>query len=96
MVFRMPHDAVLIADDLLPSELTAIDRQRVAAICLAGGGATSHVAILAAAMEIPMLVGMGPRIHEIADGTIVIVDADGGTLPIGADPRGGRAGAGSG
>jgi multiphosphoryl transfer protein len=80
MNIPLPENAVLIADDLLPSELTALDRQRLAAICLAGGGATSHVAILAAAMEIPMLVGMGPRIHEMADGTIVIVDADGGTL----------------
>jgi multiphosphoryl transfer protein len=80
MNIPLPENAVLIADDLLPSELTALDRQRLAAICLAGGGATSHVAILAAAMEIPMLVGTGPRIHEIADGTTVIVDADGGTL----------------
>jgi multiphosphoryl transfer protein len=80
MNLALPDNAVLIADDLLPSELTALDRQHLAAICLAGGGATSHVAILAAAMEIPMLVGMGPAIHEIADGTTVIVDADGGTL----------------
>jgi multiphosphoryl transfer protein len=80
MNIPLPENAVLIADDLLPSELTALDRQRLAAICLAGGGATSHVAILAAAMEIPMLVGMGPGIHGIADGTTVIVDADGGTL----------------
>ena len=80
MNLPLPENAVLIADDLLPSELTAIDRQRVAAICLAGGGATSHVAILAAAMEIPMLIGVGPGIHGISDGTTVIVDADGGTL----------------
>ena len=80
MNLPLPDNAVLIADDLLPSELTALDRQRLAAICLAGGGATSHVAILAAAMEIPMLIGVGPGIHAIADGTTVIVDADGGTL----------------
>ncbi len=80
MTLPLPENAVLIADDLLPSELTALDRQRLLAICLAGGGATSHVAILAAAMEIPMLVGMGPGIHEITEGTTVIVDADGGAL----------------
>jgi multiphosphoryl transfer protein len=76
----LPEQAVLVADDLLPSELTALDRRRLAAICLGGGGATSHVAILAAAMEIPMLVGIGAAIREVADGTTVIVDADGGTL----------------
>src|SRR6202022_3610680 len=52
----LPERAVLLADDLLPSELTALDRQRLVAICLTGGGATSHVAILAAAMESPLLV----------------------------------------
>jgi phosphoenolpyruvate-protein phosphotransferase len=76
----LPDGAVLLADDLLPSELTALDRQRLAAICLAGGGATSHVAILAAAMEIPMLIGLGAGIREIAGGTTVIVDAEGGIL----------------
>jgi multiphosphoryl transfer protein len=80
MNLPLPEQAVLIADDLLPSELTALDRQRLVAICLGGGGATSHVAILAAAMEIPMLVGLGPDIREITDGATVIVDAEGGTV----------------
>jgi phosphoenolpyruvate-protein phosphotransferase len=80
MNIPLPERAVLVADDLLPSELTALDRQRLTAICLSGGGATSHVAILAAAMEIPMLVGLGARIRDIANGATVIVDADAGTL----------------
>jgi phosphocarrier protein FPr/phosphocarrier protein len=80
MTIPLPEQAVLIADDLLPSELTALDRRRLVAVCLAQGGATSHVAILAAAMEIPMLVALGAGIRDIADGTTVIVDADGGTL----------------
>jgi phosphoenolpyruvate-protein phosphotransferase len=80
MNLPLPEQAVLIAQDLLPSELTALDRQRLVAICLGAGGATSHVAILAAAMEIPMLVGLGAGIRDIPDGATVIVDADGGAL----------------
>jgi phosphoenolpyruvate-protein phosphotransferase len=80
MILPLPERAVLIADDLLPSELTALDPQRLLAICLGGGGATSHVAILAAAMEIPMLVGLGTGIRAVANDTTVIVDADAGTL----------------
>jgi phosphoenolpyruvate-protein phosphotransferase len=80
MNIPLPKGAVLVADDLLPSELTALDGARLAAICLSGGGATSHVAILAAAMEIPMLVGLGARIRAIAEGATVIVNADAGTL----------------
>jgi multiphosphoryl transfer protein len=80
MNLPLPEQAVLMAEDLLPSELTALDRQRLVAICLGAGGATSHVAILAAAMEIPMLVGLGAGIRDIPDGATVIVDADGGAL----------------
>jgi len=80
MMLSIPDRAVILADDLLPSELTAIDRKRLAAICLSRGGATSHVAILAAAMDIPMLVGLGAGINEIAEGATVIVDADAGAL----------------
>jgi len=81
----IPDGAVIIADDLLPSELTALDRQRLAAICLSRGGATSHVAILAAAMNVPMLVGLGAEIHNVVDGAWVIVDADAGALHVAPD-----------
>jgi multiphosphoryl transfer protein len=80
MHLPLPEQAVLLADDLLPSELTALDGRRLAAIALSGGGATSHVAILAAAMEIPMLIGLGGELRKIADGQTLIVDADRGTL----------------
>src|SRR5579863_9180321 len=80
MILPLPEQAVLIAEDLLPSELTSLDRQRLVAICLSAGGATSHVAILAAAMEIPMLVGLGAGIRDIPDGATVIVNADDGAL----------------
>jgi phosphocarrier protein FPr/phosphocarrier protein len=80
MHLPLPEQAVLLADDLLPSELTALDGRRLVAIALSGGGATSHVAILAAAMEIPMLIGLGGKLRKITDGQTLIVDADGGTL----------------
>jgi multiphosphoryl transfer protein len=81
----IPDDAVIVADDLLPSELTALDAARLVALCLGRGGATSHVAILAAAMDVPMLVGLGTGIHAVADGAMVIVDADAGTLHVAPD-----------
>jgi multiphosphoryl transfer protein len=82
MSLPLPDNAVLLAEDLLPSELTALDRRRLAGICLAGGGTTSHVAILAAAMEIPMLVGLGVGIRGVADGEMIIVDAARGVLQL--------------
>ena len=82
MNLRLPERAVLIADELLPSELIALDRERLAAICLGGGGPTSHVAILAAAMDVPMLVGLGDALSLVAEGSIIVVDADSGTMQV--------------
>ena len=81
----IPDRAVILADDLLPSELTALDRNRLAALCLARGGATSHVAILAAAMNVPMLVGLGAGAQAVIEGAMVIVDADAGILHLSPD-----------
>ena len=54
----------------------------VAGICLAAGGATSHVSILAAAAGIPALVALGPALQTIAAGTPLILDAEGGQLQV--------------
>jgi len=72
--------SLLVAQDLTPSQLIDIDTGRLAGIALGGGGPTSHVAILAATLGIPMLVSLGAGIREIADGATLILDADAGLL----------------
>jgi len=81
----LPRGAVVIADELLPSELIALERATVAGFCTARGGATSHVAILAAAMGAPALAAMGPELLKVADGTTVILDAEAGILRVAPD-----------
>ena len=78
----LPDDAILMADELLPSQLAAFDAAKVAGFCTAGGGPTSHVAILAGSMGIPALVAAGPRVLEIADGESLVIDGDAGILHI--------------
>lgn len=80
LAIPLPDRAVVLADDLLPSQLVALDAARLVGLCTLGGGATSHVAILAAAMDVPMLVSLGSALREIAEGTEVIVDAEQGVL----------------
>jgi phosphocarrier protein FPr/phosphocarrier protein len=77
-----PGHAILIANDLLPSQLATLAPGGIAGICIARGGATSHVAILAAAMRIPALVSMGPGLLAIDDGTPLLLDADAGLLRV--------------
>jgi phosphocarrier protein FPr/phosphocarrier protein len=79
---ELPPDAILVAPDLLPSEFDALDKARLAGICTAEGGPTSHVAILAASAGIPMTVAAGPRVLDIREGSTAILDADHGQLEV--------------
>ncbi|TLY62010.1 MAG: HPr family phosphocarrier protein [Gammaproteobacteria bacterium] len=79
---ELPERAILIAKELLPSQLVALDAARIAGICTAAGGATSHVSILASAMEIPALVAMGPAVLAVANAAPLVLDADRGALEV--------------
>lgn len=70
----LPDDAIVITDELLPSTFLNFDLERLAGIATAAGGATSHVAILAASRGIPMLVSCGRDVLDIAAGTPMIID----------------------
>jgi phosphocarrier protein FPr/phosphocarrier protein len=79
---EVPDHAIVLAEDLKPSQLVTLGAGRIAGICLAAGGPTSHVAILAAAMGVPALVAAGPAVLDIADDTVVILDAEQGVLTV--------------
>jgi multiphosphoryl transfer protein len=85
VVRDLPERAILIAQDLKPSQLVSLDATRLSGICLAAGGPTSHVAILAAAMGIPALVALGPAVLEIAEGAWLVLDAEQGNLATAPD-----------
>ena len=79
---ELPAQAIVIGRELLPSQLAALDAGRVAGICMAAGGPTSHASILAAAMGIPALVALGPQVLALRDGTALVLDAQRGVLEI--------------
>jgi multiphosphoryl transfer protein len=83
---ELPAQAIVIGRELLPSQLAALDAGRVAGICMAAGGPTSHVSILAAAMGIPALVALGPAVLVLRDGTALVLDAQRGVLEIDPGP----------
>ena len=91
VVRDLPERAILIAEDLKPSQLVSLDATRLAGICLAAGGPTSHVAILAAAMGIPALVALGPAVLDVEEGAWLVLDAEQGISRIvaGSDGAGG-------
>jgi phosphoenolpyruvate-protein kinase (PTS system EI component) len=70
---------VLLARDLGPADVAELD-EGVAAIALAGGGATTHAVIVARSLGIPMVVCAGDELLAIQDGARVIVDGDRGDV----------------
>ena len=76
----IPAGSILIAEDLTPSDTASLDPSAVAGFCTTAGGASSHVAILARALDIPAVAGIEPRALDIPEGTRVILDGAKGTL----------------
>ncbi|WP_373973916.1 phosphoenolpyruvate--protein phosphotransferase [Chitinibacter sp. SCUT-21] len=76
----VPENAILIAEELTPSDTASMDRTKVLGFCTTGGGATSHVAILARSLNIPAICGIDEDVLELANGTPVILDGTRGTL----------------
>ncbi len=76
----IPAGSILIAEELTPSDIVSLDRTKVLGCATVGGGATSHIAILAQSFGLPLAVGLEPRALEIRAGAAVILDGDNGTL----------------
>jgi phosphocarrier protein FPr len=77
--------AIVLADDLAPSIIEQLAAAGVAGIALACSGASSHAAIIARGRGVPMVVRAGP--HDVADGTLAILDGDRGSLILAPDDR---------
>lgn len=80
--YDVPAGAIVAAHELTPSDLLQLSAQGVAGLCMAEGGATSHVAILARGKGLPCLVALGAALLDQAQGQAVVLDADGGRLEL--------------
>lgn len=72
---------ILVADDLSPSETVTLDKSLILGFVTFGGTPNSHTAILARAMGIPAIVGIG-KIEDGYDGTLALLDAAEGILTL--------------
>ena len=72
----LPDDMIVIARDMGPAELLDYDRTRLRGLVLEEGSALSHVAIVARALDIPV-VGRAPDVlARIEPGDPIVVDGD--------------------
>ena len=84
----LPDDAVLIAEEVTPSEMASFERGKLIGLCSTSGSPTSHVAILARSMGVPAICGVDERALSLANGTPVLVDGTTGLLRVVVDERG--------
>ena len=82
---HLTQDVVVIAHDLLPSQTAALDRVHVKGFATDVGGRTSHTAIVARAMGIPAVVGLGNITAEVSGGDTVIIDGSRGVIIVNPD-----------
>jgi len=78
-----PEGAIVIAETLYTSQLKSFAEASIAGIATAGGGATSHAAIIAASLGLPMAVCLGAALDAVEDGSMLILE--GANLTIAAD-----------
>ena len=71
---------IVIAREFFPSQLLRLSSQQAAGVVLVTGGVTSHVAILARSLVVPLVIVDDPRLLVLAPGTDLLLDADHGRV----------------
>ncbi len=82
---HLTEPVIILAGNLTPSETANLDQNHVLGFATEAGGPTSHTAILAGALELPAVVGVGNFLTEINAGDIVILDGHRGEIVIDPD-----------
>jgi phosphotransferase system enzyme I (PtsI) len=85
MLLDVKVPSIVVADDLTPSETVQLPRKYVLGFATNSGSTTSHVALIARAMGIPAVSGLGNITELVSPGETVLLDGTAGTVTVGAD-----------
>lgn len=77
---NLPQNTVFIAEDITPTNVIALDRERLAALLAESGSTTTHSAILARSYKIPAVFAVEGLLSRLKDGDKVAVDAENGLI----------------
>lgn len=80
-------NTIVVSHDLTPSETAMLNRKNVVAFLTDIGGKTSHSAIMARNLEIPLIVGLNDITTSVKNGDILIVDGILGNVIINPDKK---------
>ncbi len=77
---------IVVAGELSPADTAGFDPAVVRGIATALGGPTSHAAILARALGIPAVLGLGPDVLAVPEATQLLLDGDQGSVQVAPGP----------
>jgi phosphotransferase system enzyme I (PtsI) len=84
---EIPSDSILVYLELTPTDVGAIDKNKVVGVIAEKGGTTSHAAILLRSIGIPAVFGIPDFYQKVENGTDVAMDGKTGTVILNPSPE---------
>jgi phosphotransferase system enzyme I (PtsP) len=84
---ELPDDAILVARDIGPAELLEYGSERLKGVALEEGGASSHAAIIAKALDIPMVGRLQGLTARVEPGDRIVLDGEKGEARLRPEPE---------
>ena len=78
---------IVVAEELLPSQVVSLGKAEVMGIVTEGGSQTSHAAIVARSRGIPAVSGVRDILRHVRTGDTIIVDGNEGRVLLNPDPE---------
>lgn len=85
-ILQIPQGSILVADRLTPVEVAIIPIEKVAGIIIEEGTRTSHAAILAGALGIPVIIDVPGIGSLLTESTMLLIDAWSGKVFLNPSP----------
>ena len=81
----LDEDVIVVARELMPSDMLAMDKSRVKGIATDQGSSTCHAAILARSFNIPAVMGLSDFFTKVTGGELLALNGSSGNIVINPD-----------
>ena len=82
----LPEGTVILAEELTPADTALLDPRRIAGFATVLGGAESHTAIMARALNLPAVLGIAELLSDVEPDAMVLIDGGAGVVILNPEP----------
>ncbi len=82
----LPENAIVVGRAMGPADLLDYNKDRVRGVVLSDAGVSSHIAVIAKAMDVSAVGGVKDIVNYVEEGDPIIVDAESGEVHIRPSP----------